>query len=139
MKRIILLVIISVTLISCSQQIDQKDLHNLNGYWEIEKVVMADGTDKAYKISETIDHFEIKKDTGFRRKVKPQFDGSYIASPQAEQIRIVDSNAHYYLEYKMPSGTWREQIVRLTDQKLVLKNEQQVSYHYKKPIPFTQK
>ena len=35
---------------SCKQNITQADMVNLNGYWEIEKVVLPDGDKKEYKI-----------------------------------------------------------------------------------------
>ncbi len=33
---------------SCRQKITQQDIEKLNGYWEIEKVVFANGKEKKY-------------------------------------------------------------------------------------------
>ena len=56
MKKIVLFLVFSL-LVSCKQSITEADLQNLNGYWEIEKVMLPDGEKKEYKINETVDFF----------------------------------------------------------------------------------
>ena len=86
MKKLFLLLSIAIIASSCSQKITQEDMNYLNGYWEIEQVVFADGTNKDYNVNEIIDLYEIKNDTGSRQKVKPQFDGSFIKGPIMDVI-----------------------------------------------------
>ena len=74
--------------VSCKQAISEKDIAKINGYWEIENVVLADGTKKDYKINETIDFFEIKDNNGFRQKVMPQLDGTYLTNDIKEKFRF---------------------------------------------------
>lgn len=124
---------------SCNQTITSDDMKKINGYWEIEKVILADGTKKEYKVNETIDYFEIKKNKGFRKKVVPQLDGSYLINNQLENIEIVQNNDLYYLKYTTKYTKFKEQIVAIHDSVLVLKTAQNVEYHYKKPIPFSVK
>ena len=64
MKKIVGLLVV-VLFISCKQTIIESDLNNLNGYWEIEKVVLPDGDKKEYKVNETIDFFKIEE--GFEK------------------------------------------------------------------------
>ena len=126
-------------LISCNQTITTADIDKINGYWEIEKVILADGTKKEYRISETIDYFKIKDNKGFRKKVVPQLDGSYLINNQFENIAIVKDKDLYYIKYTTKYTKFKEQIVQIRDSILVLKNAQNVEYHYKKPIPFSVK
>ena len=86
MKKLLVIIVISVLLLSCNQTITQKDIDKLNGYWEIEKVIKQDGDKKEYKINEAIDYIEIKNNKGFRKKVYPQFDGKYLVNDLKEEI-----------------------------------------------------
>ena len=79
MKKIILFLVFGLFL-SCKQSISESDLQNLNGYWEIEKVELPDGDKKEYKVNETIDFFKIEANKGFRKKVMPQLDGTYLTN-----------------------------------------------------------
>lgn len=45
MKKILFLFVLS-TVLSCKQKISDADILNLNGYWEIEKVILLDGEKK---------------------------------------------------------------------------------------------
>jgi hypothetical protein len=139
MKKALLPFVLALLFVSCQRHVEEKDLARINGYWEIDKVVLPDGEEKEYKINETIDFFELKNNTGFRKKVMPQFDGSYKTNSLAENVSIVRSNDAYFIEYKTSYGKWKEQIVEISDKALVLKNQQDLEYHYKKPIPFTLK
>lgn len=139
MKNFLKLMPFFLFLIACQQKIDTKDIQKLNGYWEIEKVVSAEGVKKNYNVNETIDFFQIKNNVGFRKKVTPQFDGRYLVNNQSEVIKIIEKDSKTYISYKTPYAKWNEQIIELSDAKLVLKNEQNIEYQYKKPIPFSVK
>ena len=79
MKKIFLLIVLT-SMLSCKQKIKEADISNLNGYWEIEKVDLPDGDKKEYKVNETIDFFKIENKKGFRKKVMPQLDGTYLTN-----------------------------------------------------------
>ena len=139
MKNFLKIMPFFLFLIACQQKIDSKDIQKLNGYWEIEKVVSAEGVKKNYNVNETIDFFQIKNNSGFRKKVMPQFDGRYLVNNQSEGIKIIEKDNKTYISYTTPYAKWNEQIIELSDAKLVLKNEQNIEYQYKKPIPFSVK
>ena len=128
-------VVLTLILWSCGQQVKPTDLAKVNGYWEIEKVTLPDGTEKEYTISEIIDRFELKNSKGFRQKVRPQFDGTYISAGGPEKIESAFENRHAFLKYTTDYASWKEEVVEISPEKLVLKNEQDVEYHYKKFIP----
>lgn len=140
MKNFLLTLFTAVLFVSCQEKKTESfDVTLLNGYWEIEQVIMADGTRKEYKMNETIDFFEVKNDTGFRKKVNPQFDGTYIVNDTDEKIKIEKSEKGTYISYNTDYAKWKEKIIALNKEQLILENEQNIQYQYKKPIPFTVK
>lgn len=140
MKNIILTLFTAVLFVSCQEKKAEKfDVNLLNGYWEIEEVTMADGSKKEYKMNETIDFFEVKNEIGFRKKVAPQFDGTYLVNDADEKIKIEKTAEGTYISYKTDYATWKEKILTLTKEQLILENKQHIKYQYKKPIPFSVK
>lgn len=133
------LLLIALVLISCHSKVNKEDLSKVNGYWEIKKVVQENGETKDYKINETIDYFEIKNNLGFRQKVMPQFDGKYKTNGIQENIKIIDKDNEYYIEYATPYGKWQEQIVEVKDSTLILLNKDKIEYQYKRFTPFSLK
>jgi hypothetical protein len=138
MKKIVLL-FVSLIVLSCGNAVPDAELVKLNGYWEIETAIMPDGSKKEYTVNPTIDYFELKGKTGFRKKVMPQFDGTYRVNDLSEKIAIVQDSGKTYVSYVTDYAQWREEIVELSDDELVLKNNHKMEYHYKKPQPFTVK
>ena len=140
MKNFLITLFISVLFVSCQEKkAETFDVNLLNGYWEIEQVTLSDGTKKEYKINENIDFFEIKKDSGFRKKVAPQLNGTYLVNDSEEKIKIEKSADGTYISYKTDYATWKEKIKTLTKEQLILENDQNIQYQYKHPIPFTVK
>jgi hypothetical protein len=136
MKKIFLFIVFGL-LLSCKQTISKTDLNNLNGYWEIEKVELPDGDKKEYKVNETIDFFKIKDGKGIRKKVMPQLDGTYLTNDIQEDIVIAVKDGDATIKYKTTYASWNEEIIELTKDKLVIKNQQDFEYHYKRPVKFS--
>ena len=134
MKKTVALLLLLV-LSSCHQKITQKDISKLNGYWEIEKVAFADGTEKKYSYNEAFDYFQLKANKGFRKKVMPQLDGRFLVNNQSEKIEITFENDKAYINYTTPYAKWKEEVDALTDDKLVVTNVAKATYHYKKTAP----
>lgn len=140
MKNLFLSIFTTLLFVSCQEKkAESFDVNLLNGYWEIEQVTLSDGTKKEYKINENVDFFEIKKDSGFRKKVAPQLDGTYLVNDSEEKIKIEKSADGTYISYKTDYATWKEKIKTLTKEQLILENDQNIQYQYKHPIPFTVK
>ena len=136
MKRILLLIVL-VSVLSCKQKITEADISNLNGYWEIEKVELPDGDKKEYKVNETIDFFKIEANKGFRKKVMPQLAGTYLTNDVQEAVVVVVKDGDASLQYKTTYASWNEEIIELTKDKLVVKNQQEIEYYYKRPAKFS--
>jgi hypothetical protein len=138
MKKIVGLLVV-VLFISCKQTITESDLNNLNGYWEIEKVILPNGEKKEYKVNETIDFFKITKSNGFRTKVMPQIDGTYLTNNINESVNVVIKDGAASIHYSTSYAQWNEEIIELSKDKLVINNQQDLEYHYKRPIKFSEK
>lgn len=140
MKKAVILFVLAALSVACNKKFEGNDYSGLNGYWEIQKVVMPDGTEKDYTMNATIDFFEVKGNKGFRKKTMPQFDGTYRANDVSEDFSIAKQpDDKTVLSYSTPYAKWDEELLVLTKDELVVKNQHNIEYHYKKPEPFTLK
>lgn len=131
MKYFVLLVF--SVIISCKEQVSVKEISKLNGYWEIEKVELPDGNSKEYKINESIDHFELNDSLkGFRKKVILQLEGKLLTNDVKENIEAIITDGLLFLNYSTDYAEWKEEVLELSDKKLVLKNESGITYFYKR-------
>lgn len=132
MKKIVTFLIVTILIISCSQN-TVEDIKQLEGYWEIEKVAFPDGNSKKYTISQSIDFFKLEVDsTGYRKKLQPKLDGTFHTSDDAEKFTIVLKDNKTFLFYKNALSEWSETITKLNDDKLVIENENNLKYFYKR-------
>ena len=134
-----LVLLFIMLLVSCHSNVKKEDIKKLNGYWEIKEVKFSTGKTKDYKINETIDYFELKSNKGFRQKVMPQFDGKFQTNGIKENIKVVEKDNSFFLEYNTKFGKWKEEIISIEDSILVLKNKENLEYTYKKFKPFSLK
>ena len=130
--RFISLFLICLLLISCRESVNHTDLPLLEGYWEIEEVVFPDGNSKTYSVNTTIDYFEYTDKKGFRKKVQPRLNGTYVTSDDAVSFEIVEKNDKFILIYKNELSQWEEEIKSLSREKLVLASSEGVVYNYKR-------
>jgi hypothetical protein len=135
MKKVVVLVTLCLVFLGCQPKVEKESVTLLTGYWEIEKVVFEEGEDKEYPSNDSFDYFEIKGDTGFRKKVMPQLDGTFQANDLVETIRIREKDDQIFLDFKTDFAQWSEELVRIDAKELVLKNAEQKEYHYKKTGP----
>ena len=136
MKKTFSILFFSFLFISCQQKIKPEDISKINGYWEIEKVVFDQGEDKEYVVNESYDYFQIDKNNkGFRKKVMPQLDGTFIVNDTYESAVVQFKDGKVYVNYSTPFAKWSEELIDISDKELVLKNEEKKEYHYKKAQP----
>lgn len=128
----LLFLVISILLLSCNNQNPEEKLAHLNGYWEISKVEMPDGTVKEYTISTLVDYIEIKDSIGFRKKVAPKLDGGFIVNDDAEKITVKIENNKLNLYYSTQFDSWKETVLDANELQLVVLNRDNKEYTYKK-------
>lgn len=130
-----MILVLSLLLISCKQEIKPADIAKLNGYWEIEKVVFDKGEDKDYGMNENFDYFNIKGTKGTRTKVMAQLDGTFLTTDTFEDVSVRFKGDQVFLDYKTDYAKWSEELVSISDETFVVKNDQNKEYHYKKTGP----
>ncbi|KQB39250.1 hypothetical protein [Flavobacterium aquidurense] len=135
MKNTFMILVLSLLFVSCKQEIKPADIVKLNGYWEIEKVVFDKGEDKDYGMNESFDYFDVKNNKGIRKKVMPQLDGTFLTSDSFENVSVRFKGDQVFLDYKTDYAKWSEELISITDEKLVVKNQENKEYHYKKAGP----
>ena len=94
---------------------------------------------KEYKINETIDYFLVKNNNGFRQKVMPQLNGTCTTNGIKENLSIQAEKGVYYMLYTTSYGKWKEELVKIEDSVLVVKNKDDIEYQYKKAKLFSLK
>ncbi|MCX2720420.1 lipocalin family protein [Lentiprolixibacter aurantiacus] len=122
-------------LLGCGSRVDPGALPQLNGYWEIEKVVFPDGSNKTYEVNTSIDFIEIKGQQGFRKKMQPQFDGTFNTSDDAEQFTVISVKNRLIMRYSNADNHWEETLVEITTDHFQVLSEDGVTYHYKRYEP----
>ena len=135
MKKFVLVFFLS-TLISCSKSPEEK-IDNLNGYWEIKKAELPEGITKEFKYSEIVDFFQVDSASGFRKKVRPQLDGSFVTSNDEEFFEVKLENDSLNLYYTTPYANWKETVLSSEEEQLVILNPDGIIYTYKRFTPYT--
>tara|TARA_R110002050_G_scaffold118625_2_gene236104 strand:- start:10170 stop:10589 length:420 start_codon:yes stop_codon:yes gene_type:complete len=134
MKKISI-IFLALLSFACSQKVTQEQLNLLNGYWEIEKVTFADGQTKEYTVNESIDYIQINGLKGFRKKVKPTFEGTYITNDDAEFFTLFKKEDTYIIQYKTEVSDWTETLKTISNDNFSVTNSENITYTYKRYEP----
>jgi hypothetical protein len=138
MKKLALLAT-AIFVLSCSSKKEQSpeiDINQINGYWEIVQAQNPYGKNVLYSINSSIDYFEMKDSIGFRKKMKPNVNGSFKTSLDLEKFKVYVENDTIKLAYNTLYSKWNESVLRLNDSLMLIKNDNDFLYTYKrfKPI-----
>ncbi len=115
----------------------QEKIDNLNGYWEITQAELPEGITKEFKYSELVDYIKVDSTAGFRKKVRPQLDGSFIASDDVEIFDVKLENDSINLYYSTPYANWKETIISSGEDELMILNPDGIIYTYKRFTPYS--
>ena len=110
---------------------------NLNGYWEIKQADLPEGISKEFRFSEWVDYIEVDSLSGFRKKVKPQIDGNFITSEDAEKFTVKVENDSINLYYSTPYANWKETVLSSEEDELVVLNRDGIIYTYRRFTPYS--
>lgn len=135
MRRILPFLLI-LMLWGCNDaSVNQDDLHYLNGYWEIAEVEFPDGSIKEYGMNPSVDFIKLKGEKGFRKKMKPKFDGTYDTSKDVEGFTVSNANETIILRYSTELSEWEEKLIQLDSVSFSVTNQEDVTYKYKRFEP----
>ncbi|SHH37539.1 hypothetical protein [Flavobacterium defluvii] len=135
MRNTFMILVLSLLFVSCKQEIKPADIAKLNGYWEIEKVVFDKGEDKTYGMNENFDFFAFKGNKGTRTKVMAQLDGTFLTTNTFENVSVRFTDKGTFLDYSTNYAKWSEELISISNEEFVVKNDQNKEYHYKKAGP----
>lgn len=131
MKRFLILLLF-IALFGCKKN-PETFINHINGYWEIESVILPNGEKKEYTFNETIDYIEINDSlNGFRKKIKPRLDGTFSASADSETLKLVIENDSLNAYYKTLYANWKETILFADETTLKVANQDKKVYLYKR-------
>ena len=127
MKHIYFILILTV-IFSCSPN-PETFIPHINGYWEIDKVMAHNGKNRDYNYNDTIDYFELNDSLiGFRKKLKPNFVGTFETSKDAESIKVILENDSLNIYYTTAFASWKETILLATNEQLKIINQNKDVY-----------
>lgn len=134
MIRTIFYIVTFLLVLSCKKDPEQYITH-LNGYWEIVSVTLPDGTTRNYTVNQTIDYITIENLKGIRKKLKPNFSGTFETSKSQENFTIAVENDSLNLHYKTPFSSWKETVLKASPSELIITNHNKTIYLYKRYKP----
>ncbi|HET8854668.1 MAG TPA: lipocalin family protein, partial [Salinimicrobium sp.] len=137
MRKLASLLLLCLFFMSCDLTSPEEKIANLNGYWEIQTAERPDGSIKEFRFSEMVDYIVVENNEGFRKKLRPQLGGTFIASDDKEKLQIKVENDSINLYYTTPYNTWKETLLSSDEEKLVLRNQHGIIYTYKRFTPYS--
>ncbi len=123
--------VLAILFISCKKANPQDYIPYINGYWEIERVVLPDGTEKEYTFNQSVDFFEVRGAIGIRKKVQPKLDGSFMVTNDSETFTLKIENDSLRMYYKTRLAAWKETLISAKENQIVIINEAGNVYFYK--------
>ena len=129
MKKTLLVIVFLA--MGCKSNPD-KHIEFIEGYWEIESVYKDNKLLRTFKINSGIDYFKINADLkGFRKKLKPNFSGTFQTSKDVLNFKIEIQNNGLFLNYIDNATSFREEVLEANKEKLVIKSNSGLVYNYK--------
>ena len=130
--------ILALTLFqSCGKGPSEEDLKHLQGYWEIKQVVFPDGSSKQYEVNATVEYLEWDGAKGFRKKVQPTLEGTYLTSDDALPMQVVWKKGRLFLTFSGGEEVWEEEVLELSPGVLVTLHSNGLRYEYQRFEPMT--
>jgi hypothetical protein len=124
-----------ILLVSCKADIGPGDLSRLNGYWEIEKAALPDGSEKTYSPAMLVDYLHIEGTSGYRQKVMPQLDGKFRSNGVRENITAEFREDKAFLVYHTGFARWKEELLEVSTDHFTARNGNGLTCYYKRYEP----
>lgn len=134
-KLAFFITLLALVTTACSTPDAEKMIPYLNGYWEIETVEMEDGSIKEFGVANWVDYIEIGNNNGIRKKVSPTLQGGFLVTHDFEEVHVKIENDSLNLYYTTEFDNWKETVLKADEQNLVILNQDQKKYTYKRFLP----
>ena len=130
-RKVFYILIVAFVLSSCASNHENK-IKYIEGYWEIKEVKKDSKLIKEYNISLSVDYFEVNIDlTGFRKKVSPTLNGSFIVTQDQAPFTLKIENDSLNIYYNHNNVITKETIIKASKEELIIANSQDFRYIYK--------
>lgn len=136
MKKMMLIFLVSCIAVGCNRMSSEEKIANMNGYWEIKSVEPSEGNPVEYQFSEMVDYINLEDNSGFRKKVRPQIDGSYVATNNLEILTVKVERDSINLYYETPYDSWKETLLSSEENEIKMLNRNGTVYTYKRFSPY---
>lgn len=131
--RLFFFLFIGITLGACQSPSEKEVISQLNGYWKVTQVKDTEGQLREYSLSTNIDYIEIDSNhEGFRLKVQPQPDSTFLTTSKAEHFTIKQEEDSLRFYYETTMDNWKETLVSSKKDQFTVKNEQGITYTYER-------
>ena len=89
-----------------------------------------------FSLSQNIDFFDIENNSkGIRKKVQPDISGKFTTSQSSENIDIEINDGTLILKYTTAFDSWKETVIKASQDQLILLNENGNTYTYRRYEP----
>ena len=119
-----------IALVACDKNI-RNNLDYLNGYWQVEEVKEKGETFSLSNRSLLYDYYSFDQKKGFRKKLRPLFDGTFETSADLTNFEFDFTDKKVKLKFITPWNEWIEEIILVNQNTLVLQHQGR-TYHYKR-------
>ncbi|WP_124979736.1 lipocalin-like domain-containing protein [Nonlabens xiamenensis] len=131
MRSVISLILFAFLLTSCGSSTSES-ISLLEGYWSIEEVILADGSEREFPFTNHLDHFEINGSKGVKSRVSPTYDGSMINYGSPVPFQWKEMGDSLLLIFKEGEQAYQQTIKKVDANTLVLLHENGTEYTYQK-------
>lgn len=126
-----LLWVLVVLFWECSA-VSREDISHLEGYWIIKEVRAHGEVFEPRGNAPLVDYYHFyDQSKGTKIKMSPTFDGTFLRSDDQARFVIDHVNDRFYLSYDNVLKPWKEEIITLNAQELILHHNEK-TYHYKR-------
>jgi len=129
------ILLLALTLGSCTNQSNQAMLEHLEGYWVIDIVEKPDGTLKEFPFTNHMDYFEVLENSGTKSRVSPTYDGTFISYGDAVKFVWVEQEHQILLNFADGERSYSQILKKATEDELELIHEDGTIYRYKSHTP----
>ncbi len=124
-----LVLLLTLTLYSCGKT-PSEQIQQLEGYWNIDKVVLPDGKEKEFPFSNHMDFFEIEGNNGKKYRVSPRYDGTMVEYGSPVPFKWEEKDGALTLTYKDGEQSYQQTVTKCNAERLILLHENGTEYYY---------
>ncbi|MGB5982373.1 MAG: lipocalin family protein [Nonlabens sp.] len=128
--QLLMYILIGALMLTSCEKDPNKQIAQLEGYWNIEEVKLPDGNTKEFPFSNHMDYFEINGNKGMKHRVSPRYDGTFVnyGSPVPFKWEAIDGTLT--LNFAEGDNAYQQTLESVTEEELVLLHENGTTYTY---------